>query len=70
MTRGIEQRLRKLELGSTEPRRLQIVFSTTSDEADWDSQIADLISSGHASAADEFLRIGWGISRAGRTRSL
>jgi hypothetical protein len=59
MTRGIERRLRKLELGSTEPRRLRIVFSVTSDEADWDHQIADMISSGQASAEDEFMRIGW-----------
>jgi hypothetical protein len=34
MTRAIEQGLRKLELGSTEPRRLRIVFSVTSDEAE------------------------------------
>jgi hypothetical protein len=59
MIRGIEQRLRKLELGSTEPRRLRIVFSATSDPADWDSQIAEMIRSGQASAADEFMRIGW-----------
>jgi hypothetical protein len=59
MIRGIEQRLRKLELVSTEPRRLRIVFSATSDEADWDSQIAELIGSGQASAQDEFMRIGW-----------
>jgi hypothetical protein len=59
MIRGIEQRLRKLELGSTEPQRLRIVFSATSDEADWASQIADLISSGRANSDDEFMRIGW-----------
>jgi hypothetical protein len=59
MIRGIEQRLRKLEAGSIETRRLRIVFSTTSDEADWDGQIADLISRGQASADDEFMRLGW-----------
>jgi hypothetical protein len=55
----IEQRLRKLELGTTVPRRLRIVFSATSDEADWDSQIAAMIRKGQASPEDEFMRIGW-----------
>ena len=59
MIRGIEQRLRKLESGSAEPRRLRMVFSAASEEADWESQIAEMISSGQASAEDEFLRIGW-----------
>jgi hypothetical protein len=35
------------------------VFSVTSEEADWDGQIADLIRSGKASVEDEFMRIGW-----------
>jgi hypothetical protein len=47
------------ELGSTEPGRLRIVFSATSDEAEWDSQIAEMISSGHAGPDDEFMCIGW-----------
>jgi hypothetical protein len=59
MIRGIEQRLRKLEAANDGPQRLRIVFSTTSDEADWDSQIAEMISSGQAGAEDEFMRIGW-----------
>jgi hypothetical protein len=59
MTRAIEQRLRKLELGTNEPRRLRFVFSATSDEADWDSQIAEMIRTGQACAEDEFMRIGW-----------
>jgi hypothetical protein len=59
MTRGIEQRLRKLEAANDGQQRVRIVFSMTSDPADWDSQIADLISSGQASAEDEFMRIGW-----------
>jgi hypothetical protein len=46
MTRGIEQRLRKLEAANDGPQRLRIVFSMTSDEADWDSQIAAMISNG------------------------
>jgi hypothetical protein len=59
MIRAIEQRLRKLEAADNGPQRLHIVFSMNSDEADWDSQIAELISSGEASAEDEFMRIGW-----------
>jgi hypothetical protein len=59
MIRAIEQRLRKLEAANDGPQRLRIVFSMTSDPADWDSQIADLISSGQASADDEFMRLGW-----------
>jgi hypothetical protein len=59
MTRGIEQRLRKLEAANDGPQRLRIVFSATSDEADWDNQIADMIRSGQASADDECMRIGW-----------
>jgi hypothetical protein len=55
----IEHRLRKLELGSTEPRPLRFVFSASSDDVDWNSQIADMISSGQASADDEFVGIGW-----------
>jgi hypothetical protein len=59
MTRWIEQRLRKLEAANDGPQRLRIVFSMTSDEADCDSQIAQMIRSGRASADDEFMRIGW-----------
>jgi hypothetical protein len=59
MIRGIEQRLRKLEAANDGPQRLRIVFSATSDEPDWDSQIAEVISSGRASADDEFMRVGW-----------
>jgi hypothetical protein len=59
MIRGIEQRLRKLEAANDGPQRLHLVFSATSDPADWDSQIADMISSGQASPDDEFMRIGW-----------
>jgi hypothetical protein len=59
MIRGIEHRLRKLEAANDGPQRLRIVFSMTSDEADWDRQIAEMISSGQASADDEFMRVGW-----------
>jgi|SRR4051794_6851342 hypothetical protein len=59
MIRGIEQRLRKLEAANDGPQRLRIVFSMTSDPADWDSQIAEMISSGQASPDDEFMQIGW-----------
>jgi hypothetical protein len=48
MIRGIDQRLRKLEAANDGPQRLHIVFSMTSDEADWDAQIADMIESGPA----------------------
>ena len=59
MIRAIEHRLRKLEAANDGPRRVRIVFSATSDEADWDTQIAEMIRSGQASADDEFMRIGW-----------
>jgi hypothetical protein len=59
MIRAIEQRLRKLEAANDGPQRLRIVFSMTSDEAEWNGQIADMITSGQASADDEFMRIGW-----------
>ena len=59
MIRRIDQRLRKLETANDGPQQLRIVFSTTSDRADWDRQIAEMISSGQASAADEFMRVGW-----------
>jgi hypothetical protein len=59
MIRAIEQRLRKLEAANDGPQRLHIVFSMTSDEADWAAQIADMIRSGHAGPDDEFMRIGW-----------
>jgi hypothetical protein len=59
MIRAIEQRLRKLEAANDGAHPLRIVFSATSDQADWDGQIAAMISSGQASTDDEFMRIGW-----------
>jgi hypothetical protein len=59
MIRGIEQRLRKLEAANDGPQRLRIVFSATSDEAEWDRQIAEMIRSGQARAGDKFMRIAW-----------
>ena len=59
MTSRIEQRLRKLEAETNGPPRVRIVWSDTSDEAEWDRQIAEMIDSGEASPSDEFMRVGW-----------
>ena len=52
-------RLRKLEAAASGPRKVRIVWSNTSDEREWDQQIAEMIASGEAQATDEFMRIGW-----------
>jgi hypothetical protein len=59
MTRAIEQRLRKLEVATSGPPKLWIVWSNTSDPAEWDERIAEMLASGRASPSDEFMRIGW-----------
>jgi hypothetical protein len=38
---------------------MRIVWSKTSDPAEWDQQIAEMIASGEANASDEFMRIAW-----------
>jgi hypothetical protein len=58
MTRGTDQRLRKLE-ADTRMRPVRIVWSDTSDPAEWDRRISEMIASGRASPSDEFMRIGW-----------
>ena len=55
----ITTRLRKLEAATSGPRKVRIVWSNTSDEREWDQQIAEMIASGEASPSDEFMRIGW-----------
>jgi hypothetical protein len=55
----IRMRLRKLEAAAGEHRPVRIVWSKTSDPADWDRQIAEMVSSGRASPSDEFMRVGW-----------
>ena len=65
MNRVTETRLRKLEANAP-VKRLQIVFSATSDPAEWDRAIADLIASGRAEPDDDFLRIGW-LAQAGHS---
>jgi hypothetical protein len=59
MTRRTDQRLRKLEAETRGPRPVRIVWSNTSDPAEWDRRIAEMIASGRASPSDEFMRIGW-----------
>ena len=59
MTSRIEQRLRKLEVAASGPPLVRIVRSDTSDAAEWDRRIAQMIDSGRARAADDFIRIGW-----------
>ena len=59
MTSRIEQRLRKLEAETSGPPLVRIVWSDTSDEAEWECRIADMIDSGRARAVDDFMRIGW-----------
>ena len=55
----IRARLRKLEAAAGEQRPVRIVWSNTSDEHEWDHQIAEMIASGEAQATDEFMRVGW-----------
>jgi hypothetical protein len=55
----ITTRLRKLEAATCPRRPLRIVWSRTSDPAEWDRRIAEMIASGEAEAGDEFMRIGW-----------
>jgi len=55
----ITTRLRRLEAAMSGPRKVRIVWSSTSDEREWDQQIAEMIASGEASPSDEFLLIGW-----------
>jgi len=55
----IRMRLRKLEVAAGEHRPVRIVWSNTSDSAEWDRQIAEMIDSGAASPNDEFMCIGW-----------
>ena len=52
-------RLRRLEAASSGPQKVRIVWSTTSDEREWDQQIAEMIASGEASPSDAFMRVGW-----------
>jgi hypothetical protein len=59
MMRAIDQRLRKLEAEKSAERPLHIVWSNTSDPAEWGRLIAEMIASGRAKGSDEFLRIGW-----------
>jgi hypothetical protein len=55
----IQQRLRKLEAARSGSRKVRIVWSNTSDPAEWDQQIARMITRGEARATDEFIRVGW-----------
>ena len=55
----ITTRLRRLEAATSGPRKVRIVWSNTSDEREWDRQIAEMIDSGAASPNDEFMCIGW-----------
>ncbi len=57
--RRMTTRLRKLEAATSGPRQVRFVWSNTSDEREWDQQIAEMIASGEAQATDEFMRIGW-----------
>ena len=52
-------RLRRLEAATSRPRQVRIVWSNTSDEREWDQQIAEMIASGEAQDTDEFMRVGW-----------
>jgi hypothetical protein len=71
MMRAIDQRLRKLEAEKSAERRLHIVWSNTSDPAEWGRLIAERIARGDASPDDEFMRIGWLLPHSGEsTRNL
>ncbi len=64
----IQLRLRKLEAVASGPRQVRVVWSNTSDPAEWERQIAEMIASGSARPSDAFMRIGWLLDRedAGR----
>ena len=51
----ITTRLRRLEAATSGPRQVRIVWSNTSDEREWDQQIAEMIASGRAQPTDEFM---------------
>ena len=55
----ITTRLRRLEAATSGPRKVRIVWSNTSDEREWDQQIAEMIARGDANVSDEFMRVGW-----------
>jgi hypothetical protein len=65
MNRTVEARLRRLE-ASAPAKRVRLVFSTTSNEAEWDREIAVMITSGWASKDDQFVGIGWMVPSEGR----
>jgi hypothetical protein len=52
-------RLRRLEAAMRGPRQVRIVWSNTSDPAEWDRKTAEMIARGEASPNDEFMCIGW-----------
>jgi hypothetical protein len=58
MKRSLDARLRNLEAEHF-ARPLHIIWSNTSDRADWNRKRAELIASGKADAGDDFLCVGW-----------
>jgi hypothetical protein len=56
--RSLDARLRGLEAKGT-ARPVHIIWSDTSDRAEWERKKADLIASGKASDGDKFLLVGW-----------
>ena len=58
MKRSLDARLRNLEADCA-ARPLHIVWSNTSDRAEWQRKRAELIASGKADPGDDFLCVGW-----------
>jgi len=56
--RSLDARLRGLEAKGT-ARPVHIIWSETSDRAEWERKKADLIASAKASDRDNFLLVGW-----------
>jgi len=58
MNRSLDSRLRGLEAKET-VRRVHIIWSDTSDRAEWERKKADLLARGQAEDRDKFLLVGW-----------
>jgi hypothetical protein len=58
MNRSLDARLRNLEAEHS-ARPLHIIWSNTSDRAEWKRKRAELIASGKADPGDDFMLVGW-----------
>jgi hypothetical protein len=59
MNRSLDARVRNLEAEHS-ARPLHIIWSNTSDRAEWKRKRAELIASGKADPGDDFMYVRWG----------